>query len=199
MVVLIDCEHKTASKLVSKSGWQFCDRYVITVGSLISDFLPIDNSELRLFVTKKSTANGGFFRCEAKIARIFESDNINQCVDEVFGEWTINSVENANLARKSLSLFLILDLSPNNFHAVTDDVLVELGALRQKIRGSEDEIFHKGREILIESVPFGNKNFLSNQSCGIVSNLLGKNNCFILSDCPTVPGSEGSPVYLRET
>lgn len=200
-VVLVDCEDK-ASNVVSKSGFLFCERFIVTVGSLILPFFKQKeqarfscdvtkiNERLRFFVTRS-----GFVRCDAKVSAVFESENVKNCFGEIFGQWSIDSFENTLVAKKSLALFVILDISGG---VCTGNVVIdELVALRTKIRGLEGEVF-KGREILTESVPFGNKHFINSQSCGIVSNVLGEKDCFILSDCPTVPGSEGSPLYLKK-
>lgn len=208
-VVLIDCEDRGANAVVSKSGFRFCQRFIVTVGSLIlpffkqklhtgidGDFMKeIHERQLRCFVTRK--IEDQFVRCEAKILTIFESKSVRDCYEEVFGEWTVDSFENKFLAKQSLALFIILDI--NQGDSVNNDLVNELIAFNRKIQNSEDskELF-KGREVLIESVPFGNKHFINSQSCGIVSNILGQNRCFILSDCPSVPGSEGSPIYLKK-
>lgn len=199
-VVLIDCEDK-ASNVVSKSGFKFCDRFIITVGSLILPFLKykIDftntaelNKKFRFFVTKN--INGGYVRYEAKVAAVFESGNVKNCVNDIFGGWTLDSSKDAALAKQVLPVIFILYVDHD--FCVKDDLNKELRALMIKTMSFEQEII-KGCEVLVDSVPFGNKYFFNNYSCGIVSNVLGKNNCFILSDCPTVPGSEGSPVFLK--
>lgn len=188
-VVLVECEHKKSKSVVSKSAFKFGERHVITVGSILQDSLP-NNETLRFFVTRNR--NGELLRSEAVISATFECAAAADCVHEIFGEWSIDSYENSNSAKRALCLCVVLELG----FEVTSDVVNELRIFGGKVMGFESALC-KGREILIESVPFGNKNFISNQSCGIVSNVLGRDNCFILSDCPTVPGSEGGPVYLK--
>ncbi|KAK0163656.1 hypothetical protein PV327_007317 [Microctonus hyperodae] len=54
----------------------------------------------------------------------------------------------------------------------------------------------RGALIEIESTPFGNPIFIDSISQGIVSNVLGTNNCVMLTDANAAPGCEGGPVYL---
>ncbi|OAD52251.1 Peroxisomal leader peptide-processing protease [Eufriesea mexicana] len=54
----------------------------------------------------------------------------------------------------------------------------------------------KGAIAELVSTPFGNPFFLDSVSRGIIGNLLGTNNCLILMDVTSFPGSEGSPVFL---
>lgn len=186
-VVLVDCEDETSSNVVSKSGFKFSNTHVITVGSLITPFAAKQkHTNLQFFVTKNN--NGKLLREKAVILKTFESEIAKSCVNVLFGEWSIDSSENSSSAKQSLCSFLILSL-----HFETE---CDFGSLRRMMVGFETQIF-KGREVFVESVPFGNKYFINNQSCGIVSNVVGRNNCFVLSDCPTVPGSEGSPMYLK--
>lgn len=189
-VVLVDCEDKTSNNVVSKSGFKFSNTHIITVGSLITPFLQQKQMNIQFFVTRNS--NGNLFRQEAVILRTFKSEIANTCVHELFGEWSIDSSENSNFAKQSLCLFVILSLDFDT----KSDVRDALAGLRRVVGGFKKQIF-KGREVFVESVPFGNKYFINNHSCGIVSNVVGRNNCFVLSDCPTVPGSEGSPMYFK--
>lgn len=200
-VVLVECEDK-ASNVVSKSGFLFCDRFIVTVGSLLlpfskqkvqSSLLGCDVAKIRKHLQFFVTRNN-FERCEAKVTAVFESANVMNCFGEIFEEWSVNSFEDKFFVKKSLALFVILDIGWDV--STENNVINELVALREKIGGLESEVF-KGREVMVESVPFGNKHFINSQSCGIVSNVLGVKGCFILSDCPTVPGSEGSPLYLK--
>lgn len=195
-VVLVECEGK-GSNVASRSGFKFCDRFVLTVGSLILPFFDSGKrfddiqtlSNLRFFVTKCDKR--GFERVEAKISEVFQSESVKDCAHELFGEWSLDSEENSGVVREALAIFLVLRLE-----CKSGDSRKELGVFGEgieKFRG----VVSRGRQILVESVPFGNKYFINNQSCGIISNVLGRNNCFILSDCPTVPGSEGSPMYFK--
>lgn len=198
-VVLIDCEDKVLN-VVSMSGLKFCDRFIITVGTIIAPFLKDEtdfsnstdelNKKFTFFVTTINV-DGVLIRYRANISAVFESANLKTSLD-LFRGWTIGFSNNP-LENKMLSVFFILDIDciKNKL------VMRELGHLKAKMLNLRREIF-KGREILVESVPFGNKHFINSHSCGIVSNVLGKNNCFILSDCPTVPGSEGSPVFFKD-
>lgn len=54
----------------------------------------------------------------------------------------------------------------------------------------------RGAIVEIESTPFGNPIFIDSISQGIVSNVLGTNNCVMLTDANAAPGCEGGPVYL---
>lgn len=182
-VVLIECEDLTTHGVVAKSGFKFSDGHVITVGSLL--FSPENRNfeKLIFFVTSRT------LRVRANVVTVFESESVKSCAEELFGEWSLDSSKSASLAQTSLYLFLVLSLDLS----FKCDLSSELGALKEKVRGG----FSKGSEVLVESVPFGNKHFIGNQSCGIVSNVLGKDGCFVLSDCPTVPGSEGSPMFLK--
>ncbi|XP_053594168.1 peroxisomal leader peptide-processing protease isoform X2 [Microplitis demolitor] len=57
------------------------------------------------------------------------------------------------------------------------------------------EDYKRGDDVQVESTPFGNPVFINSVSKGIVSNVLGVNNCIMLTDANAVPGCEGGPVY----
>ncbi|XP_076302823.1 peroxisomal leader peptide-processing protease-like [Lasioglossum baleicum] len=54
----------------------------------------------------------------------------------------------------------------------------------------------KGAIVELVSTPFGNPFFVDSVSRGIIGNLLGTDNCLILMDLTSFPGSEGSPVFF---
>ncbi|KAJ8935389.1 hypothetical protein NQ314_012805 [Rhamnusium bicolor] len=134
--------------------------------------------------------NGLYVVKRACIFSAFISENIKNSNKYIFQNWAINSIDNNRDLNKSLSVFFILAFEKIDCVEDFKDTLSKWWYLV----GSFD--INKGDTIFTKSSPFGNRNFINSFTKGIVSNIFGNNYCFILSDCPSTPGTEGSPVYL---
>lgn len=121
---------------------------------------------------------GAYFSHSIQISHIF------------FKRFAIDALDNNNYVTDRLSTFYILTFDPK----------CSLEELKNSFKTWWDVVgcynIQKCCNVYVESSPFANRNFLNCVSRGIVSNILGKQGCFILSDCPTTPGSEGSPVFI---
>ncbi|CAH0552150.1 unnamed protein product [Brassicogethes aeneus] len=128
----------------------------------------------------------------AKKAKIFAGviNNDLYSTKNLFKDWKIDFEDNSNTSNLPLSLFFVLTIS---------DMEGNVAEFKSMLKGWWDEIctrrIGKGQDIFCSSVSFGNVHFFGSYARGIVSNIVGNNNCLILSDIPSTPGSEGSPVF----
>ncbi|KAJ8969887.1 hypothetical protein NQ317_013659 [Molorchus minor] len=202
--VLIEVEDKTNNKVFGCSGLMLNKKYVITTANLFlcedsqNIFEELEPGKLytNLFPNYNNTLNvvwnedGLYVVKRPYIFAAFVSKNIKHSSKHIFQNWAIDSIDNNKDLSKILSVFVVLNFVKMESLESIKEIFSEWWDL------SMSDNFNKGGSVYIRSVPFGNREFMDSVSQGIISNIFGTNECFVLSDCPSTPGSEGSPVYL---
>lgn len=205
--VLVEYEDTKEIKTYGNSGTFFANKYVIITANILTPILKIDhptdlpkglfpagtilNGNPKLTVIFQKTSNSITYKNAFTIAA-FWCENIRNSIEKFFPDWSIDVQEDDGQVKYLLPLFFILEIETGKV-STTDELKA---ALRNLHKNSEQ--VYRGKNVCIESTPFGNRHFLNSYSQGIVSNLVGENNYFILTDCPSVPGSEGSPIFSLE-
>lgn len=201
------------SEVNSTSGIQFHEKYVLIPGNFILRTLKhvnFDNSSSHL---QPDVLFGDIFKThdskfhvislnpdktykfeEAIVAATFLSGPVLNSTESVLKDWTLDSDDNER-TKNALPLFCVLSLDKRR-GSQFELIKRALGDLLKDCKANGETIF-LGREVVIKSAPFANRNFINSYSKGVLSNVLGDNGCLLLSDCPTVPGSEGSPIFVR--
>lgn len=205
-MVLVEMVCPTSDQIISNSGILIDEKFVLVTSNLFMGELKSTNlrtdqmvpGKLYSDVFKKTKLsvnvlwkNGQIFEYKnAKVLSMFVLDSVRRSDKDIFHSWAIDATDNNSGVLEMLSLFFVLVLESDH----------NVGEVKMVFEKWWREIRHmkikKGDALRIDSVPFGSRIFLDSCSKGIVSNVLGYNSCFIISDCSTTPGSEGSPVYL---
>lgn len=214
-VVLVELETKHDG-IFSTSGLKFTERYIIVTssifttffenidfykyntiehGKLHSNFLPTDNLKLSVITSyyNKGYVNN-FSVKQAHVVAIFSCKSIRNSSSAIFADWAIHSYPKNEQIKDFLSLLFVLDIECNSKHSL-EELQSAFNILWQTILKCRQDI-SVGQDTAIESTPFGNRHFINTYSHGVISNILGDNSCFLLTDCSTAPGSEGSPIFV---
>ncbi|KRT85123.1 Trypsin, partial [Oryctes borbonicus] len=130
----------------------------------------------------------------AKVIAIYRSSCIKKQLSTYFYDWLIDEDDKTKQLKEIFSIFFILAKNSEGYQLDIDDFVQ---SLRKVINAFPDYPIKVGDKIVIEGTPFGSRHFLRSQSKGIVSNIFGTDDCFVLTDTPTSPGCEGSPIYLK--
>lgn len=203
--VLVEKEDIALNKVFASSGLLFDEKFVIVTSNIFEEELksgclpvntddffylnPIDSRVVHLNVVE-SKSDDTYVLKSATVFATYCSKTIEQS-NIFFKNFTVDTVYNNKNTSTILSVFFILSL---DVKWTIDDFKYSLTKWWNLVGGLN---IRKCDEICVESAPFGNRSLSNSKSWGIVSNMVGKNSCLILSDCPTAPGSEGSPVYAR--
>ena len=127
---------------------------------------------------------------------------IEKTFRELMYDWSFDKTR--NIDRSLLSVFLTISLKKkiaNEWSHVDDEAVILQNirrVLTQFVNNCKPPLRHPVRASLVEvsSTPFGNPIFIDLLSRGVVSNVLGEDQCLMLTDANAVPGSEGAPVYV---
>lgn len=208
--VLIETIKRNGTNLFTTSGTMLNEEFIMTtintpilnaITSLeniklgvLTVLNPRDFHEFDINVVWPSPNKKSRFKARsAKPFALFMCGNIFKTSKSIFKDWAIDSVENNQNLNEGLSIFVFLKLNTSNRSNDVDK-------LRSILRTWWTSVgnLHVGKtdELICISTAFGNRNFMNSFSKGIVSNIFGPDCCLILTDCPTTPASEGSPVYL---
>lgn len=203
--ILIEVADKSDNNLYTTSGIMLNNAFIITtaISPLISkiqakDDLKLgqlslldtnfDNFDINIVWEKK---NNQYNVKNAKPLAVFVCENIYKTSKYIFKDWSIDSIENNRKLNEILSMFFILQI----------DFSYNMNDFRKLLNNWWSLIYNanlnKTDELICISTSFGNRNFMNSFSKGIVSNIFGNHGCLLLSDCPTTPASEGSPVYIN--
>ncbi|RZC42160.1 hypothetical protein BDFB_014163 [Asbolus verrucosus] len=207
-VVAVEREDDTQKSVYGTSGIMLDNKYVIITANVVlplftdychEDVLLFDpgaiyssfslKEPINLKIILNQSPEKPYYVKNGNLFAFFSSKNIKLTAQEILQEWAIDTQENSKELETTLSLFFVIKIIPDN------NILNLKKCLIQWWNLIKNEKMNQCEEILIRSVPFGNKFFLNSYSRGIISNIVGHNSCLILSDCPSSPGSEGSPVY----
>ncbi|KAK9692980.1 Vanin C-terminal domain [Popillia japonica] len=209
--VLVEYEDLIDKKIYANSGCLIANTYVIiTSNILVSTITKVVDWKSKLQALKGgfSTANE-FFKAQpelnvvinsvnpyrnktGRVLAIYTSEFIKRELTTYFKDWTVDEDDKAKQVQDFLPVFFIIALNDEGFASGVNNFLKSMNEVIDQ--NSQIRI---GQKIIIDGTPFGNRYFLRTRSKGIVSNLFGPENCFILTDTPTAPGSEGSPIFLK--
>lgn len=124
------------------------------------------------------------------VAAAWKCSRLKKTFDDFFETWSFSkSSEHDRLLR---SIFLLvrvdLDVSIVEIPAIEQELSCLLShALRNPTRGSFVEI---------ESTPLGYPVFIGSIARGVISNVVGDDDCVIMTDAHAFPGGEGGPIYV---
>lgn len=220
-VVVVECKeiNSNAVEVYSSSGILFYKGYVLITAHLpsevarirlgdlcqeispgtlhpISEFTDLSTLEFQIISKNSNDCKSEYPSYDvfpAQIIAVFKSQSVYESTNKILSTWTIDSQEKSDLNKICLSLFFVLSIRNDlNKVQIFKTLLQSMNNMWKTVNPEKIQV---GQEVLIRSAPFGNRNFIDSHSRGIISNVLGKNSCFLFSDCPTVIGSEGSPMY----
>lgn len=201
-VVLVE-KVENSGNIVASSGLLF-DNFVLITSNIFAKERLVINKEgnygkLQLYPFKNKIVNvncvleindGTYEVKRADVFAAYLSKNIKK-TDTFFKNFAIDSVDNSQNLGQILSTFFILSFVST---CTIEDLRHSLNTWWNLVGRVN---LRKCDEICINSSAFANRNFLNSLSKGIVSNILGEDSSIVLSDCPSTPGSEGSPVYIQ--
>lgn len=154
-----------------------------------TNYLDLKPDNIKVVMNSELSNNYKYFL--AKYVGLFSCNNIKETVNDF--PLGCGDSSNSNLDFNSyLSLFIILDLNMNEKFCEKSFS----DAVNHLVKAASNCSINRGNLVCVESAPFGCRELLGSFSQGIVCNCVGTNNCFILTDAPTAPGSEGAPIYL---
>lgn len=189
----------TANLILWATECSIIDAFSKTVspGKLHLQILPeLRSLKFRVLSKKTEKLNSVLDDLPAKIVATFKCDSISKSVDRILNKWTINSEEHSDKYKNCMSLFFVLSANCSlNESELLQKLPQDLYKMRMDIISKEQ--MQVGQDVFIRSCPFGNRHFINSHSQGVISNILGENSCFLFSDCPTVSGSEGSPIFCN--
>ncbi|KAI4469176.1 serine protease-related [Holotrichia oblita] len=211
--VLVEYEDKIENKIYANSGSLILNNYVIITSNVLVQII----TKINGWRDKLQSLKCGFSEPEklfkaqpelnvvmnsinpyrsktGQVLAIYTSQFIRKEITTYFKDWTIDEDDKTKQIKELLSTFFIIALTEETFASGINNFKQCLNQINETYSQSYIRV---GQKIIIDGTPFGNRHFLRTQSKGIVSNLLGPGKCFILTDTPTAPGSEGSPIYLK--
>ncbi|XP_044746949.1 peroxisomal leader peptide-processing protease [Coccinella septempunctata] len=201
--VLVEARHCKSNSVYGTSGSMFNRRYIIATFHAVSNFF--SNSEFEridfdnpgsirsidvfrniLFSVNVNDELNGISTYTAHFKGCFLSEIIKESARTIFRSWSFDSSDNQQ--SDWMPIFIVLEI----------DCSIK-GKLDENLKRWLDKMpktkFSRGENLCCISSAFGNRDFMNHFSQGVVSNILGINNCLIFSDMPLTPGSEGSPVF----
>ena len=152
--------------------------------------------------TDVAKSKSSIIEATSRLVAIWKCPLVERTLRNVFFDWTIEhgctgekSLDNDEIrvSKQLLSIFAILELEDERCGNVGESRIAS--TLTMTLEKFLTRPVVRGREIKIISTPFGNDLFINSLSSGIISNLIGIENCLILTDARTVPGCEGAPIF----
>ncbi|KAJ4448582.1 hypothetical protein ANN_10601, partial [Periplaneta americana] len=116
---------------------------------------------------------------KASLKYVWRSELVSQSIDTMMSQWILGSTTS-------------VDSDENIDQSEINKVLENL----RSICDSNEGILRRGQNVTVESTPFGNYYFYNSVSDGIVSNVVGPDNCLVLTDARSALGCEGGPIYV---
>lgn len=212
----LDDEKK--KEIFGYSGIMIAKHWVLTHGSLINPLMKRNSEIDNLLVNLKA---GEFLKTPPKLRkemkfRIFweKSKNydevemeeskgsvailwkcplLKETFDSLFDSWKFNKQIDRRDGLLLMPVFLMINIGSEFFHDYS--IMLAREALNRFVQ--QDLAYPvRGSIAEIESTPFGNPVFIDSIARGVISNIVGYQNCVALSDANSVPGCEGGPVYV---
>ncbi|XP_043464445.1 peroxisomal leader peptide-processing protease-like isoform X2 [Leptopilina heterotoma] len=201
------------------SGIMISKHWVITHGSLINPLMK-KNTEIENLLTNLKP--GEFFKIPDKLQKEMKfrilwetskNDNdevemeenkgsvmivwkcplLKETFDSLFASWKFNKLMDRRDGLLLMPVFLMINLGSEFYHDCS--IILAREALNRFVQ--QDLAYPvRGSIAEIESTPFGNPVFIDSIARGVISNIVGYQNCVALSDANSVPGCEGGPVYV---
>lgn len=209
-IVSIEMEDPTSNSVYGSTGIMINKKYTIITANIISRLIDyrfakyletlkkgkiyklddekIATSDLRIFWKEKGDLFNKYQTEAGSIFAIFLCEHLKILLKQIVIDWSIDTPVEKNSA-EILSVFFVLKTGTTG---TIDDFK---NCLKQWWNLVQNETINQLDDILIRSAAFGNKIFLDSINKGIVSTIIGQNNCLIVSDCSLTPGSEGSAMY----
>lgn len=212
--VLVEFEDTNNNEIYTNSGILFEDQFVIITGNVLMPYLKMNTNDLnswlhniqpgkidfspfssfsskpKLRIVFKKENNPVRFK-ETEVIASFVCKNILNSSSRYLHDWAIDFDDKQYQVKQFLSLFFILKIVNDNCSFNLNVAVIEL------LKNTYKWHLEIGKEVCMESTPFGNREFLNSYSQGVISNITGENSCFLLTDCPSAPGSEGCPVFIK--
>ncbi|KAK6191845.1 hypothetical protein SNE40_003434 [Patella caerulea] len=137
----------------------------------------------------------------AEIIHVFSCPNFTEAFERLLGgsDWSYDqkiSLDENQEKNDDISGKILTTLMQKFVLVKVDDLPVEYKVVGDYI----NDCVNVGDKLDICGTPFGNLSadvFINSWSSGIVSNVYGKDNCLILTDARSIPGTEGGPVYVN--
>ncbi|XP_069681475.1 peroxisomal leader peptide-processing protease [Periplaneta americana] len=143
---------------------------------------------------------------KASLKYVWRSELISQSIDTMMSQWILGSTTSGEedsateaesyIAKQLLPLFLVLHIQVDSDENVDQSEINKVLENLRSICDSNEGILRRGQSVTVESTPFGNYYFYNSVSDGIVSNVVGPDNCLVLTDARSALGCEGGPIYV---
>ncbi|GJQ79119.1 hypothetical protein Trydic_g5372 [Trypoxylus dichotomus] len=206
-------EYENTNSVYANSGFMIADKYIIATSNIFIATIPKEYD----IKEKMEIFTGGFSNSETlfdappkvnivinrtnpyinkpgRLIAIYTSDSIREQLSTYFDDWLFDEDDKSKQLKELLSVFFIFAVNSKTYQPTVEDFLRNI---HEVIKTYPNDPIKVGDKIIIEGTPFGSRHFLRSRSKGIVSNIFGTEDCFILTDTPTSPGCEGSPIYLK--
>nr|XP_022911138.1 peroxisomal leader peptide-processing protease [Onthophagus taurus] len=204
-------EHAYGGKVYANSGCLIDNKFILITANVLVPLLNESKSDLRsipfgllnplrffdkppkLTIIIKNEDSRSHQYKEALVVAAYVSEITKKSVSKYLYDWAIDVDGKEDQLKESIPIFFIASFNFKNAPNANE----LLDCLKRLKLQSLQTTLSAGNKVCIESTPFGNRHFLRSHSRGIISNVTGENDCFLLTDVPVAPGSEGSPVYTK--
>ncbi|KAL6263788.1 hypothetical protein P5V15_003871 [Pogonomyrmex californicus] len=119
---------------------------------------------------------------------------LRKAFDEFFKTWSFP--KSSEFDRSLRPIFLLIRIYDS------DESVVEIPTVEQALSCLLDQTprnHTRGSSVEVESTPFSNPVFIGSIARGVISNVIGDEDCIITTDAYAFPGGEGGPVYVIPT
>ncbi|EFA06487.2 uncharacterized protein LOC100142531 [Tribolium castaneum] len=209
---VVALEREETHSVYGSAGIMLDKKYVITTANIVASLLnnslkkylgTISQRKVCSFSDTKNTTTFKIFWKETNCSKYhvtsgnifatFICENLRLFLRRILMDWSIDTPKNNTGLDDILSVFFVIQINETGLIDGFTNCLRRWWDLIKNVEINQMD------DILVKSAAFGNKTFLDSYSRGIVSNTVGPNNCLIVSDCALTPGSEGSPVFSKNT
>lgn len=209
--ILVELESINENVTYASSGILLNNKFVIVTANIFANLFKTNNdSYKKIFNWNKRSTN--FIKPDDILANVpklniiinmndnqinyrngniisaFVSNNIRDVSVRSLRDWSIDTEDDINV-KNLLCLFFIISIDDGR-----KNDLDEFKCILRNYCDTLDDNFYVGKDICIESSPFGNRHFFNTYTRGIISNIVDNKECLILTDCTTTVGSEGGLV-----
>lgn len=125
------------------------------------------------------------------VVTVWKCPLLKKTFDEFFETWSFS--KSSDYDQLLRPIFLLVHISD------TDESTVEIPTIEQVLFHLLDRALRnpvRGSFVEIESTPFGNPVFIDSIARGVISNIVGDEDCVIMTDAYAFPGGEGGPVCV---
>lgn len=126
------------------------------------------------------------------VAAAWKCRLLGKTFDEFFETWSFP--KSTELDRLLRSVFLLVRVFDR------EEPFAEISMAERALSRLLDRILSRdlvrGTSVEVLSTPFGNPVFIDSIARGVISNVIGDEDCVIMTDAFAFPGGEGGPVYV---